>query len=104
MTRALYLAVLRKDLPSPLAPESDEEKDDAKDKEPGKKPDEVKTADAEKPAEGDAAKTDAKPADSAAKKKDSGPAKVTIDFEGLKFRSPINFLKSEVKNLKYIYV
>ncbi|MDP3071208.1 MAG: PDZ domain-containing protein [Opitutaceae bacterium] len=84
VTRAVYLAVLRKDLPSPLAPESDEEKDDAaKDKEPAKKPDEVKTADAEKPADADAAKSDAKPADSAAKKTDKAPAKVTIDFEGL---------------------
>lgn len=81
VTRAVYLAVLRKDLPSPLAPESDEEKDEAKDKE--KKPDEVKAADAEKTADPDATKSDAKPADVAAKKKESGPAKVTIDFDGL---------------------
>ncbi len=81
VTRAVYLAVLRKDLPSPLAPESDEEKDDAKDKD--KKSDEVKTADAEKPGDADAAKSDAKPADPAAKKKESAPAKVTIDFGGL---------------------
>jgi tricorn protease len=83
VTRAVYVAVLRKDLPSPLAPESDEEKDDAKDKDPAKKPDEVKTAEAEKPADADGTKSDPKPADSAAKKADKAQPKVTIDFEGL---------------------
>ena len=74
-TRSVYVAVLRKDLPSPLAPESDEEKvaDDKKD--------------ADKPAAGDAAK----PADQAGDKKPNGapgkpgekkePPKVTIDFD-----------------------
>jgi tricorn protease len=88
-TRAVYLAVLAKDLPSPLAPESDEEKDDAKDKEPAKKSDpEIKTADAEKPAADAAAKSepkaDAKPAADAAK--DKKAVKVVIDFEGLSQR------------------
>ncbi len=90
VTRAVYLAVLGKDLPSPLAPESDEEKDDAKDKDAkDKKPgDEPKIASAEKPADGDAkaeakadAKPDAKPAAEAAK--DKKAVKVAIDFEGL---------------------
>ena len=96
-TRAVYLAVLPKDLTSPLAPESDEEKEEAaKDKEAPKKTDpEVKVADVEKtdkPAasEGDA-KPEAKPAVAeagagAAKKNEKGPAKVVIDFEGLSQR------------------
>jgi tricorn protease len=48
VTRSVYLAVLQKDVPSPLAPESDEEKDTAKDaakdKEPPKKDDAKKDA------------------------------------------------------------
>ncbi len=88
ITRAVYLAVLAKDLPSPLAPESDEEKDDAKDKAPGKKPDDdpPKIASAEKPTDSDAkpeTKADAKPAADAAKDKDKKGVKVVIDFEGL---------------------
>ena len=60
VTRAVYLAVLTKDLPSPLAPESDEEKDDAKDKAPGKKPDDdPKIASTDKAADADT-KADAK--------------------------------------------
>ena len=65
VTSDVYMVVLRKDLPSPLAPESDDEKapeskdNDSKDKEPAK----------------DAAKPDAKPA---AKAPD-----VPIDFEGI---------------------
>jgi tricorn protease len=69
LTRSVYVAVLRKDLPSPLAAESDEEK-----------PKEEEKADK------------AKPADKAAKdKKDVGgsedkvrePEKVVIDLEGI---------------------
>ncbi len=94
VTRAVYLAVLRKDLPSPLAPESDEEKDEAaKDKDAPKKSDpEVKVADAEKPAtDSDTkadTKADAKPeAGPAAKKeREKAPPKVVIDFEGLSQR------------------
>ena len=86
VTRAVYLAVLSKDQSSPLAPESDEEKDDAKDKD--KKPaDEPKLASAEKTAVGDAKpdpKSDAKPAADAAK--DRKGVKVVIDFEGLSQR------------------
>src|SRR5260370_41200568 len=54
VTQSVYVVVLRKDLPSPLAPESDEEKvaaakpddknDDKKDDKPAKKPEPVKTA------------------------------------------------------------
>lgn len=88
VTRAVYVAVLAKDLPSPLAPESDEEKDEAKDKASGKKSDEdPKIADAEKSTDGAAkseGKAEAKPADAAAKKKDA--VKVVIDFEGLSQR------------------
>jgi tricorn protease len=79
VTRAVYLAVLSKDQSSPLAPESDEEKDDAKDK---KTADDPKLASAEKTAEGDA-KSDAKPAADAAKDKKDKAVKVVIDFEGL---------------------
>ena len=55
-TRSVYLAVLRKDLPSPIAPESDEEKTEAA---------EAPKPDAPKPGE----------------KKE--PPKVTIDFDGI---------------------
>ncbi|MBI4623580.1 MAG: PD40 domain-containing protein [Verrucomicrobia bacterium] len=87
VTRAVYLAVLAKSLPSPLAPESDEEKDDPKDKDAGKKPDtDPKIADAEKPADDSATKSDAKPAADSTKEKDKKPVKVVIDFEGLSQR------------------
>jgi len=69
LTSSLYLAVLRKDLPNPLAKESDEEK-----------PKEEKK-DAEKPAE--------KPAGPADKVKPAEPAKAAdtrIDFNGLESR------------------
>jgi tricorn protease len=84
-TRAVYLAVLPKDLASPLAPESDEEKDGAsKDKDAGKKSDpDGKVADTEKPAAETDATADAKPAADAARKKEKPAAKVVIDFDGL---------------------
>ncbi len=82
VTRAVYLAVLAKNLPSPLAPESDEEKDDAKSKD--KQPDsDPKIAAAEKPAGDFADKSAATPAAELAKEKDKKPVKVLIDFEGL---------------------
>ncbi|MBI1766231.1 MAG: PD40 domain-containing protein [Acidobacteria bacterium] len=78
-TRSVYAIVLRNDQPSPLAPESDEEKvaDEKKD-EPKK--DDAKPAD--KPAEGE------KKADAAAAKPATPPAKkepdpVRIDLEGI---------------------
>src|SRR5262249_40359381 len=58
VTRSIYLAVLRKDLPSPLAPESDEEKGAEK-----------------KPDGGDAKKPDEK-----------APEPVKIDFENISQR------------------
>jgi tricorn protease len=67
--RSLYLAVLRKDLPSPLAPESDEEKPaDEKPKEEAQKP--------EAQAKGSGKAAAAKPAT-------KPPEPVKIDFEGL---------------------
>ncbi|MSU51476.1 MAG: protease [Opitutus sp.] len=87
VTRAVYLAVLAKNLPSPLAPESDEEKDDAKDREAGKKSDpDPKIAEADQPADAAVAKPDAKPASDTAKEKDKKPVKVGIDFEGFSQR------------------
>jgi tricorn protease len=65
-TSSLYLAVLSKDLPDPLAKESDEEK-----------PKDEK-ADAAKPAAKSAAAGKGKPAEAA-----KGPEPVRIDFEGL---------------------
>jgi tricorn protease len=71
-TRSVYVAVLRKDLPSPLAPESDEEKvADDKDKDKDKEKSGDKPAD--KPAEGEK-----KPDPAAAKKE---PPRVAIDFD-----------------------
>ena len=82
VTRSPYVVVLRKDLPSPLAPESDEEK--------------VKGADkadkSDKPAAGDkkddsAEKKEDKKDDKKDEKKDAKkpdePAPVTIDFENI---------------------
>jgi tricorn protease len=75
VTRSAYVAVLRKDLPSPLAAESDEEK-----------PKEEAKADK------------AKPADKAGKDEDKAkePEKVTIDLEGIGQR--ILALPAEAKN------
>lgn len=67
VTRSIYLAVLPKDEPSPLAPESDEEKGEEK------KPDEKKPGDA---------KNGAKPEKPAAAA-DSKPVAVKVDFDGL---------------------
>ncbi|HET7535537.1 MAG TPA: PDZ domain-containing protein, partial [Candidatus Didemnitutus sp.] len=96
------VVVLTKDQPSPIAPESDEEKDEDaakdkdKDKDAPKKPEvdaAAKTADtaAAKPAEGDAKVADAKEpadkkpaADDAKKKKDA--VKVAIDWDGISQR------------------
>ncbi len=71
-TRSVYAVVLKKDLPSPLAPESDEEKV-AEDKK-----DDAKPADGEKKPE--AAQAAGRPAD----KKE--PPKVTIDFDNISQR------------------
>ncbi|TFG55615.1 MAG: protease [Candidatus Aminicenantes bacterium] len=72
VTRSVYVTVLKKDLPSPLAPESDEEK--AKEEE--------KKADAPK---ADAKKTggDAKDTDKKDKETPKEPEKVVIDLDGI---------------------
>jgi tricorn protease len=71
VTRSVYVAVLRKDLPSPLAPESDEEKDEPAEK-AGEKPDKAGGKVTDKPG--------AKPAGG---DKTPEPVKVTIDFDGI---------------------
>ena len=79
-TSSVYVAVLRKDLPSPLAPESDEEKVQNPDREGGA--DAAKPADkpADKPAEA------AKPADAAKPAEKKEAPKVTIDFDNISQR------------------
>ncbi len=93
VTRNVYVAVLRKDLPSPLAPESDEEKGDkaeAKADEKGPKPadDEAEKAEEkpEKPVETGAlneASAGEKPAAEPAKPKKKAPPRVEIEFENI---------------------
>jgi tricorn protease len=80
-TRSIYLAVLRKDLPSPLAPESDEEKV-AEDK-PAEKKDGATggQGEGEKKPEGAPANAAANGAAKPGEKKE--PPKVTIDFDGI---------------------
>ena len=76
VSRNVYVMVLRKDLPSPLAPESDEEKTDA-DKKPA-------DSDASKaPAAGEQKAKDDSKKDDAAKKEN---ASVTIDFDNISQR------------------
>ncbi len=74
VTRSVYVMVLRKDLPSPLAPESDEEKgkeEEKAEKKDEKKPEEKKEA--EKSADKD-------------KEKPKEPEKVNIDFDNISQR------------------
>jgi tricorn protease len=83
VTRSVYVIVLRKDLPSPLAPESDEEKpatdkkdaDSSKDASPSDqdKKDNDKKSDKDKDAD-------------KGKDKDKEPVKVTIDFDNISQR------------------
>jgi tricorn protease len=72
VTSAIYVAVLRKDLPSPLAPLSDEEKKDDADKDKEKDKDKDKEKDKEKDKDKD--------------KKDKDAVKVTIDFDNIQQR------------------
>jgi tricorn protease len=75
VTRAVYVAVLSKDDPSPLAPESDEEKDADKEKDKKADGDKDKAAGQDK---------DSKAADSGKEKPGKKePPVVKIDFEGL---------------------
>jgi tricorn protease len=84
VTRSIYLAVLSKDAPSPFAPESDEEKGEAKGSEEGK-------AEGAKPpgAQPAEAKSPAPAAPAAGKSAGTGPtpeakaAPVKVDFDGL---------------------
>ncbi|HEV2177432.1 MAG TPA: PDZ domain-containing protein [Terriglobia bacterium] len=73
VTRAVYVAVLRKDLTSPIAPESDDEKPEA----------ENKSADSD--ASGKAKDSD-KDKDKDKDKEKKKPVKVTIDFDGMSQR------------------
>jgi tricorn protease len=82
ITRAIYMAVLRKDLPSPLVKESDEEKgaaaksDDKKDEKAGEKKDDKKEESKDK--------TDVKANE---KPKAAPPVEpVRIDFDGIEYR------------------
>ncbi|MEP6769736.1 MAG: peptidase S41, partial [Acidobacteriota bacterium] len=91
VTRSIYMAVLRKDLPSPLVKESDEEKltpEAKREKEREKGKDDNKkgvAADEEKPA----AASSSLPADKPGEEKPRTPPpveRVTIDREGLEYR------------------
>jgi tricorn protease len=75
---SIYLAVLRKDLPNPLAKESDEEKAAAKEEKPAEK----KAAETAPPAAGKPAAAETAKGAPAAKT----PEPVRIDFEGLDHR------------------
>ena len=70
VTRSVYVAVLKKDLPSPLAPESDDEKPK----------EEEKKADAPK---ADAKKAGGEKDKAAEKEKPKEPEKVVIDLDGI---------------------
>lgn len=73
-TYSIYLAVLKKDLPNPLAKESDEEKPT------GKK--EVQEGAAGK----SSGRTEKSPSSAISSEKTAGPSPVTIDFDGLEYR------------------
>ncbi len=78
VTRSVYVAVLRKDLPSPLAPESDEEKPPEAKKEEGASQPAAGADSASKPAAGEDKE---KP-----KEGEKKPEPVKIDFDGLSQR------------------
>jgi tricorn protease len=92
VSRSAYVAVLSKDLPSPLAPESDEEKIGAADKEKANDKDKEKEKDKDK-AKGDKASSDkdahkdAKDEkDDKDKEKKDEPVVVKIDLDGISQR------------------
>ncbi|HSD26214.1 MAG TPA: PDZ domain-containing protein [Vicinamibacteria bacterium] len=82
-TRAAYVVVLAKDQPSPLAPESDEEKPGEEKKEDGKKGDENPDGEDARAGEGaaDGKEKGEAAAKDAAAKKDEKPPVVKIDLE-----------------------
>ncbi len=114
VTRSVYAVVLRSDLPSPLAPESDEEKvlpekkadtktsDKPADQKDGNKPDEQKVDD-KKPEAGAAPAAGAMPAKKA-------PEPVRIDFDGIDQRIialPIparNYIDLQIGKGNLIYI
>jgi len=75
VTRSVYVMVLKKDLPSPLAPESDEEKPEEKKIETGKEKTGKEEAAANKGTDKDKDK-----------EKPKEPVKVEIDFENISQR------------------
>jgi tricorn protease len=80
VTRSVYVAVLKKDLPSPLAPESDDEKTPAtKEKDKADK----STADQDSADASDDSKTDADKPAKKEKERTKEPPKVEIDFDNL---------------------
>jgi tricorn protease len=84
VTRAIYVAVLRKDLPSPIAPESDDEKAAEKKKE--EKSGDAAEAGDEKEKDKGADSSSEKGAEKSKGKKEKEPAKVSIDFDGISQR------------------
>jgi tricorn protease len=88
VTYSIYAAVLRKDLPSPVAPESDDEEAEGKAKTDDKAAGPAKAEDAGRSADNDASSTNKATAESKEKsgeekKKAEKPAAVTIDFENI---------------------
>jgi tricorn protease len=83
VTRSVYVMVLRKDLPSPLAPESDEEKGPDAKSDDSKKDTDSKKDDPKKDSKSDSDKDKDKDKD---KSKPEEPVKVTIDFDGISQR------------------
>ena len=81
VTRNVYLVVLSKDDPSPLAPESDEEKSGDSAKADGSKEGAVPAKDGNKAAEADKSKTGETAEDKKDKPKE--PPTVKIDFDGI---------------------
>src|SRR5580698_659936 len=77
--------VLRKDLPSPLAPESDEEKGPDAKSDDSKKDSDSKKDDSKKDSKSDSDKEKDKE-DDKDKSKPEEPVKVTIDFDGISQR------------------
>jgi tricorn protease len=85
VTRSVYVMVLRKDLPSPLAPESDEEKGPDAKSDDSKKDSDSKKDDSKKDSKSDSDKEKDKK-DDKDKSKPEEPVKVTIDFDGISQR------------------
>jgi tricorn protease len=92
VTSSVYVVVLRKDLPSPIPPESDEEKgpdaksdekDSSSDKSADKSDDKKKSDDKSSDKKSDDKKDDKKSDDKSKSDKAKEPPKVTIDFDNI---------------------